>query len=380
MARQEPVEAPAPEPEPEPKKVSARKPRTKAQKRAAKKRPPLSNPSELTGQLKDPPERLLSKSSTSASKNPTTQPPVNAGKRKYEAVDDAVFQRAYKEYTGYDTTDLGGGKKGRVDKHGNNVSMSRIAAKHNINGRTFRNYINNGGKSNKPGRKSIVPPEDEEFIVQHTVRHDTANDGLTCGQIIQNLQSLRAGTDQEITMQQSKNWVYRTFFNNNPDRIKSNLVKAQKTTSKRSELSVAHQYRWFKNVEAALNFLREKNTGVCRKTGKTFGELIDHFLIGADETCMMADSNGDLKIVGSKGMKKHEKKVSENRGSITMFWSGQPTAGNGPTAFLLKGKKRPPGMTGEFLVANGCEPGSCFAMTENAFMTDAAWNEISVKV
>jgi hypothetical protein len=29
---------------------------------------------------------------------------------------------------------------------------------------------------------------------------------------------------------------------------------------------VAQQYRWFKTYEDALNYLREKNTGVCNKT------------------------------------------------------------------------------------------------------------------
>jgi hypothetical protein len=40
--------------------------------------------------------------------------------------------------------------------------------------------------------------------------------------------------------------------------------------------------------EAGLNKLRELNTGQCNLTGKTFGELIRHFIIGGDETCMHA--------------------------------------------------------------------------------------------
>ena len=75
-------------------------------------------------------------------------------------------------------------------------------------------------------------------------------------------------------------------------------MSAQRTTTKRSAITVAQQYRWFKRYEEGLKFLREKNTGVCRKTGKQFGELIRHFIIGGDETNLIADADGDLKIIG----------------------------------------------------------------------------------
>ena len=68
----------------------------------------------------------------------------------------------------------------------------------------------------------------------------------------------------------------------------------------------------------------------------------------------MSDSNGDLKIVGAKDKRKHERKVSDNRCSITMFRTGLPSGNNGPTAFILKGKKRPAGINEELLIANGC--------------------------
>jgi hypothetical protein len=92
--------------------------------------------------------------------------------------------------------------------------------------------------------------------------------------------------------------------------LKQKPVKAQKTTSKRSQCTVAQQFRWFKLYEKALCFLRTKNTGVCNKTGKSFGELIDHFILGSNEMNLIADADGDLRIVGEKGKKKHEKKVA----------------------------------------------------------------------
>ena len=74
--------------------------------------------------------------------------------------------------------------------------------------------------------------------------------------------------------------------------------------------------------------------------------------------CMMADFNGDLKILGEHGKKKHEKKVSNNRGSITMFRTGTPAGSNGPTAFIMVGKSRRAGYTNKFLKRMGAAPGS----------------------
>ena len=63
-----------------------------------------------------------------------------------------------------------------------------------------------------------------------------------------------------------------------------------------------------------------------------------------------------------------------------MFRSGVTSGANGPTAFLMKGKRKKEGFTDEFLVENGCAPGSTVVMTKNAFMTNDAWIEITKKV
>ena len=73
--------------------------------------------------------------------------------------------------------------------------------------------------------------------------------------------------------------------------------------------------------------------------GKQFGELIEHFILGANETCLIADVDGDLKIMGECGKKKHEKKAMDYKGSITMYRTGNAAGKNDPTAFVIKGKK-----------------------------------------
>ena len=88
---------------------------------------------------------------------------------------------------------------------------------------------------------------------------------------------------------------------------------------------------------------REIHFGVFRG-----GELIDHFILGGDETTLIAEADGDLRIVGEKGKKKHEKKVADYQGLITMYRTGIAAGHNGPTVFLLKGKKRKSGFNETF--------------------------------
>ena len=120
--------------------------------------------------------------------------------------------------------------------------------------------------------------------------------------------------------------------------MKQKPVKAQNTTSKHSQCTVAQQFRWFKLYEKALFFLRTKNTGVCNKTGKSFVELIDHFILGSDETNLIADADGKLRIVGEKGKKKHEKKVSLSRINHHVPHKSCCRAQR-PYCFLIEGKE-----------------------------------------
>ena len=79
------------------------------------------------------------------------------------------------------------------------------------------------------------------------------------------------------------------------------------------------------------------NTGTCPKTGKTFGELIEHFVLNGDETNLMADNDGNMKIIGEFGRQKHKKRVSDCKASATMYRFGSAGGDNGPTVFVMAG-------------------------------------------
>lgn len=113
--------------------------------------------------------------------------------------------------------------------------------------------------------------------------------------------------------------------------------------------------------------------------GKSFGELIENFLIGGNKTSLIADADGDLRIVGEFGQKKH-KKVSDCWSLITIYRTGTLAGSNGPTVFIVKGKRIRSGYMEDFLMEQGAAFGLSIQMTENAFMTKLAWRAMTPKL
>ena len=55
-----------------------------------------------------------------------------------------------------------------------------------------------------------------------------------------------------------------------------------------------------------------------------------YFIIGGDETCLMASDDGSCKVVGDAERKKHEKKTADCRASITLYRVGNAAGDTGP--------------------------------------------------
>ena len=143
---------------------------------------------------------------------------------------------------------------------------------------------------------------------------------------------------------------------------------------------MALQWRWFQTYDWSLDFLRKKNTGICKKSGLPFENVIEHFLLGLNKACLMGQVNGSIKIIGEFGRPKREKKVADSRKSSTMVQTGVFSGTNGPTCFLLAGKQLRTGYNEEYLHRYGCAPGSQILMTENAFMTEECWEKMTPKL
>ena len=98
--------------------------------------------------------------------------------------------------------------------------------------------------------------------------------------------------------------------------IKKRTQKLQATTADRTNINIPQQYRWHTLVESLYAEMRVKNTGVCRVTGKTFGELIPHFIVGLDEMCLLSDAHGDLRVIGAANKSKHEAMIADRYVSL----------------------------------------------------------------
>ena len=106
---------------------------------------------------------------------------------------------------------------------------------------------------------------------------------------------------------------------------------------------------------------------------------MSHFVIGTDESCLMASDGGKIKLFGDKGKGKHEKILADSRVSITILRTAATGGATGPTQFLLEGVKVKTGYTANWLERHGAAPGSRIVMTPTAFMTERAWLEIAEK-
>ena len=51
--------------------------------------------------------------------------------------------------------------------------------------------------------------------------------------------------------------------------------------------------------------------GYAKNIGNTFRELMQYFVLGLDETCIMVDAVGNIRIIGATNRKKHQKILAD---------------------------------------------------------------------
>ena len=183
-----------------------------------------------------------------------------------------------------------------------------------------------------------------------------------------------------LSEEQANNHFHPTFKKKHKGKINPKSVIAQKTTSRPSQCKVSQQFRWRTTIDKAIAFLLERDIVICRVTGKSFGELIEHFMIGIDETCLIADYDGYMRIIGEFGKRKHENMSGYCHASAKMCCTGTAGGSNTPTVFLMEGKNRRSDFSDEYLAESGCAVGSTIKMTEKAFMKEEAWLKMTPKL
>ena len=98
---------------------------------------------------------------------------------------------------------------------------AEFARTNQVNPSTFKKYVCNdpamchklGGHA---GRPSVVSEENSQFLMEHTIRADCANDGLPPQAIIQNIMTLHP----ELSHQQADNHYHKTFIKKHVGQLK----------------------------------------------------------------------------------------------------------------------------------------------------------------
>ena len=254
------------------------------------------------------------------------------------------------------------------------LSIAGYAKSKNVPKETLGKFLNGSRALGKgQGRPSLLQGDEETFVTDVTVRHDRGRDALTPAGVINLVRDVKPG----LAPKQATN-LAEALRRRNSDRL-TGTTTAQASTTKRTDINIPQQHRFFQAFEDCLATLRRLNTGVSLLTGQTFGELIDEFIFFGDETGFQA-SNGDLRIVGDKALPKHESRSADSRESASFYRVGSAAGRDGPTGFLPKGVHRKPAFTDAFLQQFGAPPGSTIAMTPNGYMTEEAWVELAPRI
>jgi hypothetical protein len=256
-----------------------------------------------------------------------------------------------------------------IDKNGEEILNAHLFAnKLGIPPQTFYKYICTENHrirgDGSCGKKKCMTNDDVLFSGCVLARADQENDGLLSKEAVDMIQELV----RECAHRQIIHYVLPV--NAQASVLKKSAQKVQATPSNRMNINVAQQYRWHRAVEEVYNFMRAKNTGLCKLWGKSFGEIMPHFIIGLDEMCLMSGCHGDLRVFAASDKKKQEKLLQDCHCSITVVRTGTVAGTTGPTMLLLKGTNRRNHFNDDYLLQYGMAPGSKVIMSKNACMSD----------
>jgi len=215
------------------------------------------------------------------------------------------------------------------------------------------------------GGNGLLDDNQVELLGQTIIYRDEANNGMSRNEAISLVMELAQTTQRksaeghyDYLVRQKRLLGVKNF---------GRSVKAQATTSKRGQITVEQQLRWHTTVEEALDFQRKMN-----QPSDEYLMVEDHFLGNLDETCLMANADGSVRVIASLSKKKTEKNTDDSRASITSLRIGLASGTQGPFTFLAKGVRMDRKSIARALKER-CPAGSQVIMSPSAYMTDETW-------
>ena len=119
-------------------------------------------------------------------------------------------------------------------------SIEGYANDHKIAPKTLAKYINGTYTVGKgQGRPGLLKADEEKFVVDVVQRHDRGRDGLTPVGVVSLIASVKPG----LKHKQAENLAQK-FRKRNSDKL-TDTTTAQATTTRRTNINVAQQYRFF---------------------------------------------------------------------------------------------------------------------------------------
>lgn len=214
------------------------------------------------------------------------------------------------------------------DENGEGITDYKVfATLHGIPSNTFQKYIHPDRNKRRKlgdgfrGKPRALTNDDVKFFGAVFARADRGNDRLSTKDAVDAIIEYVPGLSRDGARQQLARHILPK--NAAAGVLKKTLQKVQATTSDRTNINFPQQFRWHSIVSDVYDKMRDQNTGRCKKSNKSFGEVIQHFIVGLDEMCLMSDMHGNLRVIGAAGKTKHEKLLQDSRVSITIVRTGK---------------------------------------------------------
>jgi hypothetical protein len=179
----------------------------------------------------------------------------------------------------------------RFDDNGEIISSHAIYAHRvGIPCKTFYKYIHPDEKKRlvlgdgSRGKTKLLTDKGVKFTGEILARQDRANDGLSRKEAKDVIMDLNNNLSRSQAAKQLSRRVLPE--NSKAGVIKATTQKVQATMSDCTNISLGQQFCWHRIVDEEYDLLRTSNTGLCKRSGKSFGEVMGHFIVGLDEMCL----------------------------------------------------------------------------------------------
>ncbi|KAI2510833.1 hypothetical protein MHU86_3619 [Fragilaria crotonensis] len=215
----------------------------------------------------------------------------------------------------------------------------------------------------------LLSESDRKFLSDIAISRDLRNNGMTRSEMITTIMELAQCTSRT----QAKNHFDYLVRAGYLDGLKrgGKVVTCQKTTTKRTQITMEQQLRWHTSVDFALSEQIRLNL-----PADEFEQVKEHFFCNMDESCLLG-SDGTVRVIGASCKSKTEKIMSDCRASVTVLRTGAAGGSSGPWIFLAAGKELTCRALKNISKRDGVPPNSKVYMTPSAYMTDCVYADIA---